>query len=175
MFLPYLIGALAGALVMGAVWFICSRRRVHLIWADNLIPEDVESLRNELERALADPGHVLITNYQVHHEVIARPLRIAPWMWITEIIRHMFSPRSLRSRFSASSTVRTPMPYPTVGSWSDSTAVTNPMVPENPPLVDSNFVRDFEKKLLDELALGVDTSPAKSRFQILLENKQQDN
>jgi hypothetical protein len=41
---------------------------IRIIWSDVLLPEDVEYLKNEVEKALKDPDHVIVVNYEVHWE-----------------------------------------------------------------------------------------------------------
>ena len=41
-----------------------------LIWADNLNPEDIDLLREQVDMALQDLNFPIVTNYEVHVEGI---------------------------------------------------------------------------------------------------------
>ncbi len=36
------------------------------VWAEGLSPEQLNGLRNEINEAIRDPNHIIVTNYEVH-------------------------------------------------------------------------------------------------------------
>lgn len=42
--------------------------RVNIVWAEGIDEAELDHLREQIEMAIADPTHVIVTNYQVHWE-----------------------------------------------------------------------------------------------------------
>jgi len=60
----------------------------HLVWAENLSNMDVEAVREQIDNAFADPDYAIITNYELHWELIGTGQSMmqldSEWNWITE-------------------------------------------------------------------------------------------
>ena len=40
--------------------------KINVVWAENLNPENLADLREQVELSIADPSHVMISNFEVH-------------------------------------------------------------------------------------------------------------
>lgn len=67
------------------LWFPTTVRRV--VFADNVPDEKIDDLRAEVERALADPDYVVVTNFQVVWQEVGAPC---------ELVRQSFPLDTLR-------------------------------------------------------------------------------
>lgn len=60
----------------------------HLIWAENAGTVDVEAIREQVDNAFADPDYAIITNFELHWELIGTNQGLmsldSEWNWITE-------------------------------------------------------------------------------------------
>ena len=60
----------------------------HLLWADYAGNADVEAIREQVDNAFADPDYAIITNYELHWELIGTSSGLmqldSEWNWITE-------------------------------------------------------------------------------------------
>jgi len=41
-------------------------RRIKIVWSDQMSIEDVNILRSEIEAALLDPDHIIVSNFEIH-------------------------------------------------------------------------------------------------------------
>jgi len=44
--------------------------RLKIVWSEQLSPEDLDNLREQVHLALEDPEHVIVSNYEIHVESI---------------------------------------------------------------------------------------------------------
>ena len=60
----------------------------HLIWAQNQSNADVENIREQIDNAFADPDYAIITNYELHWDLIGTSQGLmsldSEWNWINE-------------------------------------------------------------------------------------------
>jgi hypothetical protein len=60
----------------------------HLLWADYAGNADVEAIREQVDNAFADPDYAIITNYELHWELIGTSTGLmqldSEWSWINE-------------------------------------------------------------------------------------------
>jgi len=60
----------------------------HLIWAENTGMGDIETIRQQVDNAFADPDYAIITNYELHWELIGTSQGLmqldSEWNWINE-------------------------------------------------------------------------------------------
>jgi hypothetical protein len=60
----------------------------HLLWADYQSNADVETVRQQVDNAFADPDYAIITNYELHWELVGTGSGMmqldSEWNWLTE-------------------------------------------------------------------------------------------
>jgi len=60
----------------------------HLIWAENTGMPDLNDIRDQVENAFADPDYAIITNYELHWELIGTSQGLmqleSEWNWIND-------------------------------------------------------------------------------------------